>query len=124
MNPFTRSLLRRLNDRRLKRFVENWDQLEALVIRIYKSGQASPEDEAALQDTLAWLNRHYPGWRSALDEYWHGLQAGGRPLQNDPFDTLLSIQTADDILENWTAMQILPAAREALNQYLIDRIGE
>jgi hypothetical protein len=54
MNPFTRSLLQRLNDRKLGHFVVGWDQLAALIIRINKSGTASSEDEAAYQEMLYW----------------------------------------------------------------------
>ena len=124
MNPFTRSLLRRLNDRQLGEFVAAWDQLEALIIQIYKSGEASPTDEAALKQTRRRLSRHYPRWQPDLSRYWPQMRAGGEPLDGDPFEMLLSIQTGDGIPGNWRAMQILPAAREALNQYLLDRIDK
>ena len=123
MNPFTRSLLRQLSDRRLRHFVAAWDQLEALIIQVYKSGTASPENEVEHQKTLRWLSRHYPHWQPALSKYWPQVRAGGEPLDGDPFESLLSIQEAGDIPGNWRATQILAAARETLNQFLLDRIG-
>lgn len=123
MNPFTRSLLRQLNDRQLEQFVTAWDQLEALIIRVYKSGEVSPADEAEHEHSRSWLSHHYPRWQPDLSRYWPQMKAGGEPLQGDPFELILSIREADEIPGNWRAMQILPAAREVLNHYLLDRIG-
>ena len=123
MNPFTRSLLKQLDNRRLHRFVAGWDQLEALIIQIYKSRAASPEEEAAYQKIKTWLIKHYPVWKPRLSKYWPETQAGGEPLDADPFETLFSIQGGNQIPGNWRAMQILPAAREAINQFLLDEIG-
>ena len=123
MNPYTRSLLRQLNDRQLGQFVAAWDQLEALLIRVYKSGEASPADETEHEKTSRWLSRHYPRWQPDLSRYWPQMMAGDEPLEGDPFELLLSIQKAGEIPGNWRALQILPAAREALNHYLLDRIG-
>ncbi len=122
MNPFTQTLLERLHDQRLTRFVVNWDELEALVIRVYKAGAASPEDQVAFQNLQTWLRGHYAAWRAVLSSYWPQTRAGGKLLEADPFDTILGIQAVGEIPGNWGAMQILPAAREALNQFLLDRI--
>jgi hypothetical protein len=124
MNPFTRSLLQKLDDRKLRQFVEAWDQLEVLIIQVYKSGEALPADETAYERTCYWLSRHYPRWQPDLSRYWPKVRAGGEPLEGDPYEILLSIKKAGEIPGNWRAMQILPAAREALNQYLLDRIGK
>ena len=124
MNPFTRALLKRLANRQTKRFVARWDQLEALIIHIYKARSATPEDEAEFRRIQAWLSKHYPHWKISLGRYWPQVRAGGEALESDPFETLLSIPGARAIPRNWGAMQILPAAREALNHYLMDEIGE
>jgi hypothetical protein len=47
------------------------------------------------------------------------------PLQHnreDPFARLLAAGAARDFAGNWAAMQTLPAAREALNRWLMDLI--
>jgi hypothetical protein len=124
MNPFTRALLKRLDNRRTERFVARWDQLEALIIRIYKAGSATPEDEAEFRRIQAWLSKHYPRWKVSLGRYWPQVRAGVEVLESDPFESLLSIPGAGDIPGNWTAMQILPAAREVVNHYLMDEIRE
>jgi len=124
MNPFTRSLLKRLADRRVQRFVANWDGLEALIIHIYKTGKVAPEEEAEYRKLQAWLSKHYPVWKRSLGRYWPNVRAGGEALEADPFEMLLSIPGAIKIPGNWRAMQILPAAREALNLYLLDELGE
>jgi len=124
MNPFTRSLLKQLNNHRLHRFVVGWDRLETLIIQAYKTGSVSPEDEAVYRKTQIWLRARYPRWKTSLSRYWQGTRAGGKPLETDPFETLLSIQEAREIPGNWLAMQTLPAARQALNQFLLDEIGE
>ena len=77
MNPFTRSLLQKLDDRKLRQFVEAWDQLEVLIIQVYKSGEALPADETAYERTCYWLSRHYPRWQPDLSRYW--LELGLRP---------------------------------------------
>jgi hypothetical protein len=38
----------------------------------------------------------------------------------DPFANLLEPAQASDFVDNWTAMQTLPAARESLNMLLLD----
>ena len=40
--------------------------------------------------------------------------------KTDPFQMLIDFHTPNDIVGNWTAMQHLPAAREALNQYILE----
>lgn len=67
-----------------------------------------------------WLRQHYPQWADALHPYWQATVAGGRPTQTDPFLLLLEIPGPDHISGYWSAMQHLPAAREAINRYLVD----
>jgi hypothetical protein len=119
MNPFTRAILKRNQDRRLKDFVRHWDALEALVIRVYKGNQASPEDDEEYCHIRQWLLEDYPRWQESLALYWHAALVAGEPASEDPFTYLMAKSNAADFVGDWRAMQNLPAAREALNEYLI-----
>ena len=123
MNPFTQSLLRQVKDRRLVEFVTHWDELEALVVRVYKSADASALDVSEHARIRAWLRQHYPQWAAKLSLYWPRTRAGGEPLAEDPFMRLLAPAHAAAFVDNWAAMQTLPAAREVLNMLLVD-IGD
>jgi hypothetical protein len=123
LNPYTQSLLRQLDDPRLAEFVAHWDRLETLVIRIYKGKSASPQDEAEHASLQAWLGVEYSNWQPSLAPFWPLALAAGRPLTEDPFALLISIPRAGDFVGNRPALTILPAARQALNQYLLERIG-
>lgn len=120
MNPVTHNLLRNVKNRRLEAFVANWDALEELVIHVYKGKEATPQDNVEYQRLRQWICREYPRWRSLLHPYWRHTHVGGKRLLNDPFGLLLNFDTASDIVENWTAMQTLPAARESLNNFLME----
>lgn len=120
MNPFTRAILYRKKDRRMSDFVQHWDSLEALVIRVYKAGGASPQDEREFQQAHAWLEKHYLRWQAGLQPYWQATRIGGEPASEDPFASLIARQRAQDFAGDWRAMQNLPAAREALNEFLIN----
>lgn len=122
MNPYTRSLLERIDDADLRSWVESWDELESLVIEVYRLEAAGPDDERKYRRLRGELQRDYERWKSALEGHWQGLEAGGEPLDRDPFWVLLKPEEVGAFVENWKAMQTLPAAREALNNYLIERI--
>lgn len=125
MNPFTRFLLKRLGrqpgtpEAGLQAWVERWDALEALVIRVFKARAADAADEAEHAQVRAWLLEHYPVWQAALAVRWPGKRAGGEPLETDPFAWLLEVERAEGFVLNWRAMQVLPAAREALNELVM-----
>jgi hypothetical protein len=117
MNPFTRFLLRRrLRHSSLDDFVDRWDRLERLVIRVYKGKGATAEDETIYVEIRPWLHQHYPQWQPQLQAYWPQAMIGGQPAREDPFLFLLQAEEAVDYVDNWLAMQTLPAAREALNK--------
>ena len=122
MNPFSQSLLKQVKDRRLAEFVSYWDALEALVVRVYKAASATAEDERAYTGVRCWLQQHYPQWQEQLRPYWPRTRAGGELLQEDPFMRLLAAEHAAGLVDNWAAMQMLPAARESLNMLLVDVI--
>ena len=120
MNPFSRAIRKRLKDRRLAKLVERWDALEALVVRVYKGGRASTHDESEFRRTRLWLQKNYPRWAKALFPYWQQTRVAGEPAREDPFAYLLRPNRAAEYVNDWRALQTLPAAREALNQYLAD----
>ena len=121
MNPFTRFLSQWSADGRFTQFVEQWDRLERLVIGVYREKVSLSAAEAEFAPLWGWLREHYPRWEPLLRPYWQATRAAGQPTQVDPFRLLLSIESAADIPGDWRAMQHLPAAREAINQYLVDQ---
>ena len=120
MNPFTRSLMSRVTEPALIDFVRHWDELEALIVRVYRSATATPEDEAAHVRLRRWLLAAWPGFQARLAAYWPRTRIGREPAQEDPLARLLAIERAADVVDNWAAMQTLPAARETLNLLLLD----
>jgi hypothetical protein len=123
MNPFTASLVARIQDPPLAAFVEAWDALEALIVRVYRAGAASGGDEAEHRRLRAWLAARYPERRDALAAYWPLARIGRRPAGSDPFAALLAVESASGFVDNWAALQTLPAAREALNRWLLSAAG-
>jgi hypothetical protein len=124
LNPFTQSLIARIQDRQLTEFVLQWDRLEALVIRVFKGKSASQTDETEYREVRARLQKDYPRWQPALQPYWQTARVAGEYAQEDPFAFLLSTSEASGFVKNKRAMVTLPAAREAINQFLVDRIEE
>lgn len=122
MNPYTRSLLERIDAPDLRSWVESWDQLESLVIEVYRMEAAGPDDEREFRHLRSELRAEYGRWKPGLETHWQGLEAGGEVLDSDPFWALLEPEGVGAFVGNWKAMQTLPAAREALNNYLIEHI--
>ncbi len=120
MNPFTRFLARNSRDNSLSQLLEHCDALEALVIRVYKSKKATAGDEEAYAVLRGWFQANYHAWQERLKPYWQKVLAGGKTPAQDPIMRLLAAATAADFLGDWNAMQHLPAAREMLNQYVMN----
>ncbi len=126
MNIVTQALVKRLakefaKNSRLKEWIAHWDAMEALVIRVYKAKGAAPQDEAEYARLRPWLHKSYPRWEEAFSPYWRKAMQAGALATQDPFARLLAAREAGDFAGDWSAMQTLPAAREAINQYLLDR---
>jgi hypothetical protein len=124
MNPVTQSLAKRLNDQRLTEFVAHWDALEALVIHLYRGQAATPEDEDEYRRVQAGIAQTSPRWQKPLQLFWRQAQIAGAAVQEDPFVRLTSATRARDFVGDWSAMQTLPAAREALNLLLLDLLNK
>lgn len=102
-------------------FVEKWDELERIVINVYRGKSTPVEEEERWQSVVAWLRENYGTWEEYLLPYWRNTSAAGSPTSTDPFLLLLAINTTANIPGNWSAMQHLPAARETINRYLLDQ---
>lgn len=120
-NPFTRFLSNEVDDDPLIAFIDYWDRLEALVISIYKNDAAGSEDEREYEQVWPWLIENYPVWRSEFRPYWSQSGTGGGLEREDPFTRLLAAPSAAEIAGDWTLMQALPAAREALNLFVLEK---
>lgn len=122
MNPVTATLIRQVDDKKIVRFVEQWDELEALVIRVYKTARATPDDLKLYARLKPALLKQLDRYGAALDAYWPEATVGGKPAARSPFDVLMGHSTAADFVGNWPAMQHLPAARQAINEWLLDKL--
>jgi hypothetical protein len=124
-NPFSRFLRSRLAGRRgdagiaADEFVAQWDRLETLVIAVFRTGTSRGEDEAAYRALAADLRRRYAVVEPELAPHRDGVRAGGDTLDGDPFRALLAAPDAAWFVGNRRALQLLPAAREALNRWLL-----
>lgn len=118
MNLFTRFLSRDNNNTALTDLVSHWDQLEILVITVFKTKQVTAEDRAVYAAVHRWLTDNYPAWEADLVPLWQETLVGGELAPEDPFRRIFRAQHADTFLEDWVAMQNLAAAREALNRLI------
>jgi hypothetical protein len=119
MNPFSKYLRQWSNDSEFETFVDQWDRLERIVVGVYRGkievGVAVPE----FNQVWPWLRERYPGWAETLRPHWQATRAAGEPTRDDPFELLLALPEPAAIRGDWRAMQHLPAAREAINRYLL-----
>ena len=120
MNPFTRFLNQwAKNTPDLAEFIHHWDTLEALAIRVYKAGGPTAEDSQTYLAAKAYMDKNYASLAEPLRSYWQQSEVGGQLDHADPFEYLFQYDSADGFVDNWAALQHLPAAREALNGYLV-----
>jgi hypothetical protein len=119
MNPFTKFLRQWNQNDKLDDFAHHWDALERVMVNVYREKITPAAAEAEFNRAWGWLRQHYGEWQLALRPFWQQTHAAGAPTQTDPFQLLLDIPTPQAISGDWRAMQHLPAAREALNQYIL-----
>lgn len=118
MNSFTRFLQQWSRRPDLAEFVTYWDRLEALVVCVYREKLTAEAAVAEFEEVWPWLREEYERWEEDLRPFWQATKAGGAPTQTDPFRLLLAFKHPKEIPGDWRAMQHLPAAREALNQFI------
>ncbi len=121
MNPFTHFLSLRSPDRRLRAFIGAWDELEALVIRVYKANRVAAEDDVSYRQVRAGLVERKGHWAEWARPHGQASGGGGAPPAQDPFLRLISAESAAAFVGDWEAMQYLPAAREALNRLVLQQ---
>ena len=119
MNPFTKFLRHRQRNGNFDLFVSFWDRLESLTIQIYKEQIDAIAAQMEFAQVWPWLRQNYSRWQDELEPCWRRTRAAGAPTKSDPFLLLLAIESPTEIIGDWRAMQHLPAAREAINQYLL-----
>jgi hypothetical protein len=64
---------------------------------------------------------NYPSWQKELGPYWQAAKVQGEPAHRDPFAVLIGAEHASDFVDEWSVMQQLPVAREALNRLVLKR---
>lgn len=119
MNPYTRHLLSQSTRPDLAALAEAWDAVEALVVRVYRGGSAGPGDETEYRQLQSALRIELTRWRGELAPWWRSATIGGKPAEHDPFDAVLDRPCAAAFVDDWPAMQTLPAARQALNSLIL-----
>lgn len=117
-NPFSRFLRARDGRPRpdVDAFVAAWDRLETLVIAVYRTGAADAADAAGFAALRAELEGRYAALAADLAPFWPEVRGAGGA---DPFRLLLGVPHAAALVGNQAALRALPAAREALNRWLV-----
>jgi hypothetical protein len=123
-NPVTQAILKKIDDPELIQFVTAWDELERLVVGVFRRKAASTSEKEMYTRLQQSLMAAYPHWQPALQTYWQHSRIKGGQAMSDPFLRLLSTRQAEDFIGDWEAMKFLPAAREALNNYLLSWVGD
>ena len=123
VNPVTQAILKQIHDPDLIEFVSDWDELENLIVHVFRGKMAETSEEETYQRLRERLLAGYPRWQAGLQPYWQQSRIKGQDGISDPFLRLLSSANAADFVGNWEAMRHLPAAREALNNYLLTIAG-
>ena len=120
-NPFSRFLGRRVNDRALNEFRQNWDALETLIVQLFR------EELDPLQMQTEWTRlrrltrRQYAQFSDQLDPLWRQALIQGKLAKKDPFLSVTAPAQAVEFVANWDMMQTLPAARESLNKLMVNQ---
>ena len=89
------------------------------MVQVYSEKLPVVEAAEQFDETWGWLREQYPRWSEQLQTFWQQTKAAGQKTEVDPFQLILDIQHPHNILGNWHAMQHLPAAREAINQFVL-----
>jgi hypothetical protein len=121
MNPATAALLRSLRRTDIQAFVSGWDAFEITIIYLFREKQLTQETIRHFTQLRTNLVVEYGKWRTDLAPFVRQVRAAGGV---QPFDALLAPTLPDKFLEDWVLMQALPAAREAINLWLISLIEQ
>ena len=122
-NPVTARLASGLEDPELREFIRDWDQLEALVIDLYRAGRARRDQQVAYRGLRRNLVRTYRRWKARLAPYLQELQAEGR-FSADPFEAILAARQPGELASSRAGLESLPHARQVLNHFLLGLQGQ
>ena len=114
-----RDQLRGVDDKEIKAFIANWEILEELVTEVYFKGEVEPTDRHLFGSLKLAIKRYYLQLSDELRPFWMQVKIAGKFLRNDPFAELLDTPGLSAFLTSWDRMQMVPAAREALNLMLV-----
>ena len=121
-NPVTASLLSRLEDEPLHRFVATWDELEQLAVAAHRDRQHDGVQETRYRKLLVRLLEDYPRWENELGQALESLLPPSMGEEEDPFSRILSAASLDVLQADWDLVRCFPQAREAINVYLLERL--
>lgn len=107
------------DEKEIKAFIANWEILEELVEEVYFKGEVEPTDRHLFGSLKLAIKRYYLQLADELKPFWMQVKIAGKLLRNDPFAELLDTPGLSAFLTNWDRMQMVPAAREALNLMLV-----
>lgn len=119
MNIFSRFLGQWTADRSLHTFLSHWDVVEGTAVETYREKKVDPAAAVRYQNSRAWLLENYELFAVQLKPLWQKSLVAGSADHHDPFLFLLAVEDPAGFLDNWAALQHLPAAREALNQLIL-----
>lgn len=89
------------------------------MVHVHRKKMTPQMAEAEFIEVWGWLRANYGRWAHEFEPFWVKTVSGGEQTAVDPFQLLIDIPTPEAILGDWRAMQHLPSAREALNQYIL-----
>lgn len=118
-NPFTRFLNSNQQDRHLDRFIILWDAMEERCIDTYQAGDCTPDENRDWQLLRANLRKAYGKVSELLAPHWKTATIKGRPVDKDPFLHVLQTGSLEEVIDNWSLLQHLPPAREAINRCIL-----
>jgi hypothetical protein len=126
-NPFTKSIARLLGQGSqrpaLDALILHSDVIETLVIKIFRGKQATADDALTFARAAAGACDAYSQLTDKLDPLWRKAIIGGQPAPHNPFTYWAALPGAAACIDNWEAMQTLPAMREALNELILQERG-
>jgi len=117
-NPVTARLAVGVADPELLEFIRGWDQMEALVIDLYRAGKVQRDQQEAHRRLRRQLLLAYHRWKAHLAPYLQELQADGG-LSGDPFEAILATRRPGKLASSRAGLESLPHARQVLNHFLL-----
>jgi len=114
-NPFTRFINRSEPGSDLARFIAAWDDLEEILIAVYRRGLPEAPEASRWEMLRSDLRKLYPSVRTALAPH---LPAHS-PDDSDPVLATLEMGSLDEMPGNLVLLKTLPNIREAINRSLL-----